>query len=157
MVENMTVCSNSVGPETGQLELKCHLLACLAAPCVSSQRVQRVIAGCTCCVSRYQLICCACQRGHTRSSSGRVLLQPNLRLSHDSSRLMTLRHLLHPSFQCSLRRQSGAGSCFPLHSFFAVIIVGGVMRLTESGLASPSGGHHWCPPAAFTGRVGERV
>ena len=47
---------------------------------------------------------------------------------------MARRCFLRPIFQCSLRLQSGTGSCSLPHSF-AVIVVGGVTRLTESGLS----------------------
>ena len=117
------------------------LLACLPAPSASSQRVQWVIAGCTYCVSHCQLARYAYRRGHIRSSNDRVLLLPKLR---DSLRLMARRCFLRPIFQCSLRLQSGTGSCSLPHSF-AVIVVGGVTRLTGSWLSITK----WWPITGF--------
>ncbi|KAH9017041.1 cytochrome oxidase assembly [Lactarius hengduanensis] len=48
---------------------------------------------------------------------------------------MVLYSFLQQSFRCSPRQQSGTGSCFRPALVIAVIVVGGVTRLTESGLS----------------------
>ena len=156
MAKNMTVWCNLVGPGTSQLQ-HVPLLACLPAPSASSQRVQWVMVGCTDCVSRYQLIRCASQHGHTRLSNDRLFLQPNFHSSHDSSRLMhnasscaqassalhaDSRKLTHP-FLCT---------CFCRHCRWRRHTAHRVWAKHHRVAA-----HHWRPPAALTGGVRERI
>ena len=103
MAENMTVCSNSVGPGTSQLELKCPsnvpLLACLPAPSAFSQRVQWVITGCT-----------------------DSVLAINSSVARASSAL-----LIHQATGYSFNQTCDRTTI--------LLVVGGVTRLTESGLS----------------------